>query len=206
MKKNKEKAVERTGMDYSIQKYLLKKIISSHKHFIGVQGSIIDCYHIKITGSEMEVCTTDGNRLLKSVIAITNHSGKDFEFNIPQIYMNNLVLLKKTDVEVDFVEITMHETTIEIFDVFSGLKQEFPINFSQYPKYNQLIPDYKKKKFSIALNRKFFNDLMKMNVDCRHNIVEFEMNSKDNLKPVLAKTKSPEIEQFALLMPVQLRG
>lgn len=201
--KKKEKFVP---VEFEIQRELLRKIINSHKKFVGhFENNSLSSFRFELVSDTMKVFTTDGNRILASVLQVNNISKNDVSFNIESGLIEKLVVFKS---HFPCINVTVNENTITFDDKVSGIIQTYKLMKHIYPDVEKLIKkhDYKKNNYEICLYRAFFNDLSVLYVNDRTNIVRVNMNKKDNLRPVIVKTGSEELEQIALLMPVQMRG
>lgn len=201
-KKEKKKFIP---VEFEIQRGILKKIINSHKKFVGhTENNSLSSFRFELVSDTMKVFTTDGNRILKSVFQVNNISKENISFNVESGLIEKLVVLKSC---VPFINVTVNENTITFDDKASGIIQTYKLLKHIYPDVEKLIKkyDYKKKNYEIGLNRAFFNDLSVLYVNDRTNLVCVNVNKKDNLQPVVVKTGSEELEQLALLMPVQIR-
>lgn len=192
-------------IEFEIQRDLLKRIINSHKKFVSHhECNSLSCFHFELVQNKMKVYTTDGNRALKSVLEINNISKKDINFNIESALIEKLVIFKS---QFPCISVTVDNDTISFNDGFSGVIQTYKLMKHIFPDVEKILQgyDYKKQNYVIGLNRAFFNDLSALQVNERTNIIQINMNKKDNLQPVLVKTGSTELEQTALLMPVKIR-
>lgn len=203
MSKNTNKTKNEIRIE--VDKSVLKKIIKSHKNFASFDnGSTLSCLHFELADNKLEVATTDGNRMLVSTIEINNPEHKICNFNIQAGLLAKLVFFKGG--VANSFEVIISKDSVCFNDIEHGFRQEFRIFGGTYPKYKQLFPEYaENEQFSIGLNSQFFKDLSLLNPNERTNIIVFNFNKENNLKPVLVNTGSPELQQSALLIPVQIR-
>ncbi|CDE45464.1 dNA polymerase III subunit beta [Clostridium sp. CAG:768] len=201
--KNSNKAKREIRIE--INKSVLKKIIKSHKNFASKYeiSSILANFHFELANNHLEIASTDGNRLLISTIEVNNPNNDFCSFNVNGGLLSKLVIFKGS--VIDWLEVVILKDSIQFNDNEFGIRQEFKLVEAQFPKYKQLIPDYGNENFAIGLNSQFFKDLSSLEPNERTNIIIFNFNKENNLKPVLVDTGSPELKQKALLMPVQIR-
>lgn len=195
------------NIEFEINRYTLNNVIQSHKKFIAECSTenLLSCFHFELNNNSLKVYTTDGNRCLKSVVQVNNISKKDGSFNIDAALITNLVIVKN---KIDDLHITVDDKSIIFKDNAVSTLQKYNLFRGIYPNVETLLKsyDYKENNHTITLNHKFFNNLNALTSNKYTNALELTINKEDNTKPIIAKTKNDDLEQTALLLPLQVRN
>lgn len=193
-------------IEFEIDGDVLKKVINSHKKFVEVSSTanLLSCLHFELFQHTLKVYTTDGNRCLQSIIEVTNISNENGHFNVDMALIKNLVITSG----IASILVTVNDNSITFDDETTGTEQKYNLTFGVYPDVEKLInsTDHKENSHRIKLNHKFFKQFDALLFNPRTMLIELNLNKADSNKPIIARTKSDDLEQTALLLPAQVRS
>lgn len=193
-------------IEFEIDREVLKKVINSHKKFVEVSSTanLLSCLHFELIQNTLKVYTTDGNRCLQSIINVNNISNENVNFNVDMVLIKNLVITSN----IAPILVTVDDEAISFNDKSNGTIQKFNLTFGVYPNVETLITssDYKENTHTIKLNHKFFKQFDALLFNSKTMLIELNLNKADSNKPIVARSKSDDLEQVALLLPVQVRS
>lgn len=159
----------------------------------------------------LRLISTDGNRLLVNEIEVDSPEGA-----CEAIY-NGTVLGKCQFLKnlcfggsnyIDYLEFTMTPDNLKIEDVANRITYNINAISGQYPNWSKLFPKKRKKGFTqIALNVKFVEDLKRMSVNSRTNIIKLVFKNNSPLSVVMAESynENDNVSSKTIIMPIQVR-
>lgn len=192
-------------IEFEIDNGLLKRLIDSHKKFTQryTDGACLNCFCFELEQNTLKVYTTEGNRLLRSIIEVNNLSGEDGSFLVEANIIQHLVINLKS---VEPMKVTVDDRFLTFTDAGHGMVQQYLLTKGNYPKADDLINNAKTgNKAKITVNKNYFQDLAvlfdKYPVSLELNI---DIDNKDC--PLLVNTEGWELKQTALIVPSQPSG
>lgn len=192
------------SVELRLRKDLMQKIIRSHRVFVeNSENTSLRYFHFEIDKNILKISTTDGTRLLQSTISTENSIKENITFDIDAEQIQKLVIYRSISL---YIYLTVNNDTVMFADKGNGTIQTYKLMKFKYPDVERIINDYnyQDKKHSIILNKNFFKDLdVLFNNDRRATNIELNVHIKDSCKPIIAKAKADNIQQIAILMPVQ---
>lgn len=190
-----------TNTEINVIKSDLKKALAAHKKFAlqgkNIEGSILSAIHFIIKGNILTLETTDSIRALVSKLKILTKVGDDCEFNLSMNLCSKLSLIKG---ELDEISIILNGKKAEFFDpeYNSTLTLEVNDYDGVFPNINKCLP--KGNNFIVRLNKKLIKDISSMHAP--QGYIDLCFNPKQPLKPILVETANDNLEQQAILAPI----
>lgn len=160
----------------------------------------------------LTIASTSGDRLLVNEIIVDD--GEGF---CEGIY-NGDILEKITFIKdmliggsyVDYLEFEMFPDKLVIKDVANNITYCIPkFGNDKFPNFRQLFPtDEEDKKYShIGVNVQYLEELKRMSVNPKHNILKLSLNKENPLAKILAETVNEDenVKSKMIIMPIELR-
>ena len=208
-KKNKEAV-------FKIEKSVFKKVIKANCGVIGYGMTILSGVKFEYSDGVLTLASTDGNRLLENKVEVFDGNGE-----CSAVYngymLAKIQFLKNMCVNdgyyIDYLQFKMTPEKLEIWDIANNFTYQIGVvdSPSPFPPYKQLLPDVSKAKdgeyTTIALNVKFVEELKRMSVNPRTQIMKFHFKNNSPLACVLAEStdETTQTTSKSLIMPIQLR-
>lgn len=194
---------------FEMEKDDFKKVIKSQVKAIYYEfNHVLSSVNARVKNGVLILASTDGNRLLKTEIKISDDDVNFPETNYNGIHLNYLKINKAIGFPkgcLDPLEITLTSEKMIIKDKLNNVIYNIPVVRGQYPKYEHLIK-IKKNLQMFGFNVQFLKDLENLQVNRRTNIVKVHFDKKNNLKPIVVTADDGEkIKSTTLIMPVQMR-
>lgn len=195
--------IESSFIEFEVQKSDLKKVLSAHKRYAvsgkNVESSVLAWIKFSIKDEELTLTTTDGDRALVSKLSIMNPIGADGEFLLSMASAAKLSFMKG---EFDITLVHYESGKVEFIDhefkttqILVTKKQDT----QHFPNIEKAVPT--KTDFTITVSQKLIKDIAALKAP--KGFVELSFNTKNNLQAILVETKSDEVSQTAILMPIK---
>ena len=202
MSKTIEKIVS-SYIEFEVQKTDFKKVLSAHKKFAisgkNVENTVLAWIKFSVKDKELTLTTTDGSRALISKLSIMQPTGADGEFLLSMTSVGKLSFLKG---EFNITLIHCEGGKVEFIDPEFKTTQTFIAkkeNTAKFPSVEKVIPN--KKDFTVTVSQKLIKDIAALKAPKGY--VELSFNSKNNMQPILVETKSDDVSQTAIFMPIR---
>ena len=200
---SKQKEFESSYIEFEVQKADFKKVLSAHKRFAvsgkNVENSVLAWIKFSVKDEELTLTTTDGDRALVSKLSIMNPIGANGEFLLSMASVGKLSFLKG---EFDIILVHCEKGKVEFIDPEFKTTQTFITkkeDGAKFPNLEKAIPN--KIDFTVTVSQKLIKDIAALKAPKGY--VELSFNSKDNMQAILVETKSDEVSQTAILMPIR---
>lgn len=202
MSKNEETkaAQEVKQIEVDVVKSDLKKVLQAHKRFSiqgkNVEGSILSGIHFAVKDDELTLKTTDGNRALISRLHLSDNYGCDGDFVLSMALVSKLSFIKG---ELDIIRIVSSHDKVEFIDFEYNSTQKLTIRGDKnFPKLDDVIP--RKNNFSVTVSQKLIKDISSLKAQA--GALDISFNTDNKLAAILVETSSENVEQQAILMPI----
>ena len=195
---------------FEIQKKQFQQILKTHsEHAYCYQAShVFANICIAVKGGVLSFYSTDGNRLLRTRLALDKEH-RTFKVLFPAGILQKLKFIKgNIDSCVDNVEVSITKKEMVIFDrinkftyKIAAVKAPVP-----YPKVEHLLTK-PENPYEFALNIEYLSYLKNLNVNPRSNILKLCLNKENNLSAVYFKAENSGIDiiQDGVIMPIRIR-
>lgn len=161
---------------------------------------------IDVCRDKLKMYATDGNRAIETIIDIEDTKIENISILIWSYLLTGLCFNVSNG---DFINLEIDHKQIVFDDPSNGTKYVLQNSYNQFPDIAKVMDEYKygDNEYKILFNRAFMENMKRLHVDERTNIVVAKFNKADNLKPIIFETqdKHEGIKQRAVLMPIQER-
>ena len=216
MKNPNKKSKKESSANFRILKSVFKKIIKQNcATRLKAEYHILNGIKFEYSNDKLTLVSTDGNRLLVNEILVNDGEGEC------EAIFNGNILEKITFIKdmliggsfVDLLEFEMTPDQLTIKDVANRITYCIPkigTVDSKYPEYRKLFPKINKddKDYTtLGVNIRFLEELKRMSVNSRHNILKLSFKNNNPLSCIVAETQNEdeEVKSKTLIMPIQLR-
>ena len=210
---NKKSKKKETVANFRILKSTFKKVIKQNcSARIKGNYSIISGIKFEYLYPTLSLISTDGSRLLVNEIIVHDGSGEC------EAVFNGDILEKITFIKdmliggkfVDLLEFEMSPEKLIIKDVANQITYCIPKVNGDFPNWKNLIPKVNEKESDytvLGVNIRFMEELKKMTVNCKHNILKLAVKNNSPTSVIIAETKDENlsVKSKTLIMPIQLR-
>lgn len=216
MKNTNKKSKKKMQATFKIEKSIFKKVIKANFQTSANCGisNLLSGIKFEFENGALRIISTDGNRLLVNEITVEEAEGA-CEAIYNGVMLGKIQFLKNICIHsehyVDYLEFTMTPENLRINDPANKIVYVVDSIDGQYPKYKQLFPNLEKAKENeytqIALNVSFVEDLKRMSVNPRTNIIKFAFKNNSPLSVVTVESvnESEGVESKSIIMPIQIR-
>ena len=202
MSDNKTKPETLTA-EITVIKSDLKKALSAHKRFAisgkNVEGSVLSWIKFEIKDDILTLSTTDGTRALQSELTVLTSYGEDCEFCISMALASKLSFVTG---EIDEITIHYENGNVNFIDEEFNSNQIFAerklAGDTKFPDIKAVIPT--KNNFVVTVSQKLIKDIAALKVPKGY--VDLHFNAKNNIAAILVAASSEELNQKAILMPI----
>ena len=200
---SKAERIESNFIEFEVQKADLKKVLSAHKRYAvsgkNVESSVLAWIKFSIKDEELTLSTTDGDRALVSKLSIMKPTGDDGEFLLSMASAAKLSFMKG---EFDIILVHCEGGKVEFIDPEFKTTQILLTKHDEahyFPNIENAIPT--KTNFTITVSQRLIKDIAALKAPKGY--VDLHFNSENNLQAILIETKSDEVSQKAILMPIR---
>lgn len=213
--KNTNKKSKKAKATFRILKSTFKKVIKQNcATRLKAEYHFLSGIKFEYDDEKLTIVSTDGNRLLINEINVHDGEGRC------EAVFNGDILEKITFIKdmliggsfVDFLEFEMTPERLTIKDVANQITYNIPkvgTPDSKYPEYKKLFPNIQEEKeyTTLGVNIRFLEELKRMSVNPRTNILRISFKNNSPLSCIVAESKNEDedIETKTLIMPIQLR-
>lgn len=195
---------------FNILKDEFKKAIKNHLNYTATDGFTLSSIHFETIDDELIIASTDGNKLLETKLKIYLTDGNDIKVNYKSNFLR-VAKIQKCALQIkDFVdelEITMDEKELIINDFNNKFIYKIPaLENSTFPDYKQLFPNLDKNYQTIAIGKHNIQQLKDMITNKKTGEILLHINKNDSNKAIIAEAQNENIENRALIMPMQIRN
>lgn len=202
---------------FRIEKKVFKKIVKNNYNVCGkFENNLLSGIKFEYKDNILKMISTDGNRLIVNEIETADGSG-ECQAVYNGFMLGKLNFLKNIclnfDGYIDYLQFVMTPDELKIWDVANNITYNVKAVESgmQYPEYEKLFPQYKKAEkgtyTSIFLNVNFVEELKRMAVNPRTNIVKLTFKNNSPLAIVTAESKdeNTNTKSKTIIMPMQIK-
>lgn len=199
--------IENSFAEIVIEKRKLLEIIRTSASFASKQSDVLKAIKIRAKDDSLTLWATDGNRAIETSIgACIQGNLKEVEI---AVFSNLLMGLCFNVTNGDFINLKINKKSISFDDPANGTYYKLRACDFRYPDVEKVINnyEYKENRYEIAFNRSYMENMKRLHVDERTNIVKAVFNKENNLNPIIFQTQddSCDIKQRALIMSIQIR-
>ena len=189
-------------IEFEIDNNLLKRVIDSHKRFTNRFASGgMNCFYFELSQSILKVFSTEGIRVLRSIIEVNKQTGEDGNFCVPAAQIQHLVINKNM---TSSLLVTVDDKFITFTDASNGTVQKFLLENTRYPDMDKIIVNAQKgKKATLTVNKNYFKDLEALLCGKYPTALELNIDQENNDCPLLVNSEGWGLKQTALIVPTQ---
>lgn len=194
----------------SVPKRKLLKVIRSTASFCLNRSSVLNNIKLKIKDETLTMWATDGNRAIETslnVMVKTKTTLKEIEICVKAYLLTGLCLNVGNG---DYITLRIGKESITFEDYWNDISHKIQTcEIDNYPNIEKIINEhnYKENAYEVAFNRNYMEQMKRLLVNEKTNVVKAIFNKEDNLSPIVfeVQNSSENITQRSLLMPIQLR-